>query len=120
MTRKTAQTQFLHDTGNLIRTILKHEGFCVPRARADRQAICLIEIMLPPKLIRLDTVVPDVNGFELFGVLCRNPDWQRTPIMTAAPTTMNRIHCGRWPKAPRLRGELPPRKVYILATSISE
>lgn len=123
MTRKTAQTQFLHDTGlvntvpcipptlmgcerrglnenrkanvsqptlgvedeedtgNLIQTILKHEGLCVSRARADRQAICHIEILLPPALIRLDNAVPYVNGFELFGTLCRNPDWQDMPIM---------------------------------------
>ena len=70
------------DTGNLVQRILEHEEFCVSRARADRQASCLIEIVLPPTLIRLDTVVPYVNGFELFGVLCRNPDWQHMPIMT--------------------------------------
>lgn len=52
MTRKTAQTQFLQDTGNLIQTTFGHGGFCLPRAQDGGQAIRLIEIMLSPSQIR--------------------------------------------------------------------
>jgi len=69
------------DTGDLLQTILEHEGFTIVRARDGRQAICLIETMLPPALILLDVVVPYVNGFELLGGLRRNPDWQHVPII---------------------------------------
>ena len=69
------------DTGNLIQLTLEREGYVVVRARDGRQAICLIETMLPPGLILLDLVVPYVNGFELLGALCRNPDWKHVPII---------------------------------------
>ena len=69
------------DTGNLIQLTLEREGYVVARARDGRQAICLIETMLPPALILLDLVVPYVNGFELLGAFTRNPDWQHVPII---------------------------------------
>jgi CheY-like chemotaxis protein len=96
------------DTGNLIQTILTHEGLCVSRARADRQAICPIEILLPPLRIRLDIAVPYVNGFELFGALCRNPDWQHMPIVMVGADYDE-------PDTQRA-----PVQIYILATSTSE
>jgi len=69
------------DTGDLIQRTLEREGYVVARARDGRQAICLIETMLPPALILLDLVVPYANGFELLDALCRNPDWQHVPII---------------------------------------
>lgn len=69
------------DTGDLVQTILEREGYTVVRAADGRQAICLIETMLPPSLILLDVVVPYVNGFELLIALRRNPDWQHVPII---------------------------------------
>ena len=69
------------DTGNLIQLTLEREGYVVARARDGRQAICLIETMLAPRLILLDLVVPYVNGFELLGALRRNPNWKHVPII---------------------------------------
>ncbi|ULA62257.1 MAG: Putative response regulator, CheY (Modular protein) [Nitrospira sp.] len=69
------------DTGSLIQTILEREGYKVVRAVDGRQAICLIETILPPALILLDIVVPYVNGFELLAGLRRNPDWKHIPIV---------------------------------------
>ena len=69
------------DTGDLIAMILEREGYTVARAADGRQAICLIETILPPALILLDVVVPYVNGFELLEALGRNPDWRHVPIV---------------------------------------
>ena len=69
------------DTGDLLQTILEREGYHVVRASDGRQAICLIETMLPPALILLDVVVPYVNGFELLTGLRANPDWGNIPIV---------------------------------------
>lgn len=69
------------DTADLIRMILAREGYTAVLAADGRQAICLIETMLPPALILLDVVVPYVNGFELLAALRRNPDWQHVPII---------------------------------------
>ena len=81
MTRTILCVEDEEDTGNLIQLTLEREGYVVARARDGRQAICLIETMLPPALILLDLVVPYVNGFELLGALSRNPDWQHVPII---------------------------------------
>lgn len=69
------------DTGDLLQAILEREGYHVVRAADGRQAICLIETMLPPALILLDVVVPYVNGFELLTGLRANPDWGHLPIV---------------------------------------
>ena len=81
MTRTILCVEDEEDTGNLIQLTLEREGYVVARARDGRQAICLIETMLPPGLILLDLVVPYVNGFELLGALTRNPDWKHVPII---------------------------------------
>ncbi|MCC6140802.1 MAG: response regulator [Nitrospira sp.] len=69
------------DTGSLIQATLEREGYKVVRAADGRQAVCLIETILPPALVLLDIVVPYVNGFELLAGLRRNPDWQHIPIV---------------------------------------
>jgi len=69
------------DTGNMIQAILEREGYRVVRASDGRQAVCLIETILPPALVLLDIVLPYVNGFELLAGLRRNPDWQHIPII---------------------------------------
>lgn len=69
------------DTGDLLQALLDREGYHVVRASDGRQAICLIETMLPPALILLDIVVPYVNGFELLAGLRANPDWKHIPII---------------------------------------
>lgn len=69
------------DTGDLLQAILEREHYHVVRAADGRQAVCLIETMLPPALILLDIVVPYVNGFELLTGLRANPDWQHIPIV---------------------------------------
>lgn len=69
------------DTGALLQKTLEGAGYAVVRAIDGRQAVCLIETILPPNLILLDIVVPYVNGFELLAGLRRNPDWQHIPII---------------------------------------
>ncbi len=69
------------DTSALLKAILEREGYVVVRAVNGRQAICLIETMLPPALILLDVILPYVNGFELLAALRLNPDWKHVPII---------------------------------------
>lgn len=69
------------DTGDLIQTLREQEGYVVARAADGRQAVGLIETMMPTKLVLLNVVAPYVNGFELLVGLRRNPDWQGVPII---------------------------------------
>lgn len=69
------------DTSALLKAILEREGYVVVRAANGRQAICLIETMLPPALILLAVILPYVNGFELLTALRLNPDWKHVPII---------------------------------------
>lgn len=69
------------DTSTLLKNVLEREGYRVVHAADGRQAICLIETMLPPALILLDVILPYVNGFELLTALRLNPDWKHVPII---------------------------------------
>lgn len=69
------------DASTLLKAVLEREGYLVVRAADGRQAICLIETMLPPALILLDVILPYVNGFELLTALRLNPDWKHVPVI---------------------------------------
>lgn len=69
------------DTSALLKSVLERDGYHVVHAADGRQAICLIETMLPPALILLDVILPYVNGFELLIALRLNPDWKHVPII---------------------------------------
>ena len=69
------------DTADLLRQILEQEGYTVAYAKDGRQALILIETMVPTAIVLLDMIVPYANGFELLAALRRNAEWQRIPII---------------------------------------
>ncbi len=81
MSRTILSVEDEQDTSTLLKGVLEREGYLVVRAADGRQAICLIETMLPPALILLDVILPYVNGFELLTALRLNPDWKHVPII---------------------------------------
>lgn len=69
------------DTADLLKCVLKREGFSVLHAKDGREASALIAAERPPSLVLLDLVVPYVSGSELLKLIRTHPDWCRTPII---------------------------------------
>ena len=65
----------------LLRFILEREGFEVKLARDGRSAQRLIANLAPPALVTLDVMLPDIDGFELLGLMRRQSTWKDVPIL---------------------------------------
>lgn len=65
----------------LLRFILEHEGFEVKVARDGRSARRLVANLAPPALVTLDVMLPDIDGFQLLGLMRKQSTWKDVPIL---------------------------------------
>lgn len=65
----------------LLRFILEREGFEVKLARDGRSAQRLVANLAPPALVTLDVMLPDIDGFQLLGLMRGKSDWKGVPIL---------------------------------------
>ncbi|MEP6935249.1 MAG: response regulator [Nitrospirota bacterium] len=72
------------DTADIIRLHLEKSGLSVVHARDGRQAVCIMENIVPPHAILLDMVVPYLNGFELLKAIRTKPGWEEVPVMVVS------------------------------------
>ena len=64
----------------MMRLVLKREGWEVQEARHGRQALnCLQETI--PDVILLDLMMPEMNGFEFMEELRKPPAWRSIPVI---------------------------------------
>jgi DNA-binding response OmpR family regulator len=76
----------------LLQTILEAEGYEVETA--DGGAIALEKIqVIPPDLILLDVMMPDIDGYEVTRQIRQNPNISFIPILlVTAHATVDAIH----------------------------
>ena len=72
------------DTADLIRLHLEKSGLTVVHARDGRQAVDIMENIVPPRAILLDLVVPYLNGFELLKLIRDKAGWEQVPVMVVS------------------------------------
>lgn len=72
------------DTADLIRLHLEKSGMSVVHARDGRQAVNIMEDILPPRAVLLDLVVPYLNGFELLKIIRAKAGWEQVPVMVVS------------------------------------
>lgn len=65
----------------LLRFILEREGFEVKLARDGRSAQRLVANLAPPALVTLDVMLPDIDGFQLLGLMRKQSTWKDVPIL---------------------------------------
>jgi len=67
-------------TGEVTRTILEKEGWKVSEARNGRAALECLE-RDRPRLIVLDLMMPEMDGFEFVAQMRRHDEWRSIPIV---------------------------------------
>ena len=72
------------DTAALITLHLEKAGMSVVQARDGRQAVDIMENIIPPCAILLDLVIPYVNGFELLKIIRTKAGWEQVPVMVVS------------------------------------
>ena len=72
------------DTADLVKLHLKKSGMSVVHARDGRQAVSIMENIVPPRAVLLDLVVPYLNGFELLKAIRTKPGWEQVPVMVVS------------------------------------
>ncbi|NJR62022.1 MAG: response regulator [Cyanobacteria bacterium CRU_2_1] len=80
----------------MLRRILEREGWSVSEAENGRAALSQLTTYLP-RLILLDLLMPEMDGFEFVAELQRHPDWRSLPIVvisSADITTEDRVRLG--------------------------
>lgn len=80
-----------------IELILKLNDYNVITAKNGLDAIAkLEESEILPELIISDIMMPEMNGYDLFEALSKNPDWNRIPfIFLSARTSPKEIRFGK-------------------------
>lgn len=68
------------DMIELMRLLLTRKGFEVIGARGGKEGVLLIEQTLP-ELILLDIMMPDMDGWEVYDHLKKNPKTQNIPVI---------------------------------------
>lgn len=66
---------------NLLRFFLEREGFTIVFATDGQEAQTMIDMMMPPKLVLLDIMLPYMSGFELIPYIKHRPGWEHVPIL---------------------------------------
>lgn len=76
----------------LLSTMLVHEGFYVRKALNGSMALTAVEA-LPPDLILLDIMMPEMDGFEVCERLKANPATQEIPVifLSAIDSTFDKV-----------------------------
>ncbi|MGC4098012.1 MAG: response regulator [Nitrospira sp.] len=69
------------DTADLIKLIMKEEGFLVVHAADGRQALEQIDNMPPPDIILLDIQIPHVSGLSVLSMIRSKPEWNAVPVV---------------------------------------
>jgi len=72
------------DTADIIRLHLENSGISVVHARDGRQAVNIMDTIVPPRAILLDLVVPYLNGFELLKIIRTKAGWEQVPVMVVS------------------------------------
>ncbi|NJN88332.1 MAG: response regulator [Leptolyngbyaceae cyanobacterium SL_7_1] len=67
-------------TRELIQDILQKQGWQVSVAANGRVALEQMAI-LPPSLILLDLMMPEMDGFQFLNVVRHHPDWRSVPVL---------------------------------------
>ncbi len=75
------------DTADLVRLHLVKAGLSVLHVKDGRQAVDVIDNILPPRAVLLDLVVPYVNGSELLKIIRNKPGWGHVPVMIVSGNT---------------------------------
>lgn len=68
------------DTRELLRRMLEKDTWSVIEAANGREALELVA-QVNPKLILLDLMMPEMDGFEFLDELRRHPEWQSIPVV---------------------------------------
>ena len=50
-------------------------------AESGQKCFDMLKDQVKPDLILLDIMMPDINGWEVFGKLKKNSDWQSIPVI---------------------------------------
>lgn len=69
------------DTADLVRLHLVKAGMSVLHVKDGRQAVDVIDNILPPRAVLLDLVVPYFNGSELLKIIRNKAGWEHVPVM---------------------------------------
>jgi signal transduction histidine kinase/CheY-like chemotaxis protein len=80
----------------MLRRILEREGWTVSEAENGRVALSQLATHLP-RLILLDLLMPEMDGFEFVAELQRHPEWRSLPIVVISSvdiTTEDRVRLG--------------------------
>ena len=64
----------------LLREQLRKEGFEVIEARTGRDALGLLHKQTP-RMILLDLLMPEIDGFDVLEKIRANPEWQSIPVV---------------------------------------
>jgi CheY-like chemotaxis protein len=91
------------DSRTLITRMLEREGWNF-RATVNGNAALRVLKKAPPVMIILDLKMAGINGFELLGILGKNPAWARIPVVIVSSMDIT----------PEMREYLTPRVVTIL------
>jgi CheY-like chemotaxis protein len=68
------------DTRELLRRMLEKDSWSVVEAANGREALDFVE-QVQPKLILLDLMMPEMDGFEFLDELRRHPEWRTIPVV---------------------------------------
>ncbi|MBL8075219.1 MAG: response regulator [Nitrospira sp.] len=69
------------DTANLVKLILKENGYQVVHAADGQEALDKIASMSIPSLVLLDIQLPHVDGVTILETIRATPDWQDVPVI---------------------------------------
>lgn len=68
------------DASRLLEELMKREGWLAETARNGREGLEKLA-MIEPRLILLDLMMPEMDGFEFAAAVRKNPDHKATPIV---------------------------------------
>ncbi|MFW5766310.1 MAG: response regulator [Coleofasciculus sp.] len=81
-----------HDSLSVLRKLLAEQGYTVRVSLNGRQALQSVDLM-PPDLILLDILMPDLDGYQVCQQLKANPETQAIPIIfiSARQETLDKV-----------------------------
>ena len=92
------------DLIHLLRLILKNESIVIEGALSGRDGLQLIR-QLKPDLVILDLMLPDIEGWDVFREMQRDPSLKDIPIIVITVRTEGLLE-GVWPQVKQLASYL--------------
>lgn len=92
------------DLIHLLRLILKNESIVIEGALSGRDGLQLIR-QLEPDLVILDLMLPDMEGWDVFREMQRDPSLKDIPIIVITVRTEGLLE-GVWPQVKQLASYL--------------